>query len=123
MFAPPEHIAGYLSNVLNHQLANEHHLRGLSRDQFAERLTHYYTEINAVHPFREGNGRAQRAYLRQLALDADHKLTWEHLDPTELVLASRQSFMSDNQAMRDLIEKSLANESQPHNSSDPSSSD
>jgi Fic/DOC family len=26
----------------------------------AQRLTHYYAEINAAHPFREGNGRAQR---------------------------------------------------------------
>ncbi len=106
MFALPEHIENYMSDVLS-QLAGENHLRGLPRDPFAERLTHYYAEINAVHPFREGNGRAQRAFLRQLAQDANHTLTWERLDPGVLVYASRQSFKGDNQPMRALIEEVL----------------
>ncbi len=54
MFALPEYIESYLTDVLRH-LADERHLRGLARDRFADRLTHYYAEINAVHPFREGN--------------------------------------------------------------------
>lgn len=66
MFALPEHIENYAAQVLG-QLAAEQHLRGLPREQFAERLTHYCAEINAVHPFREGNGRAQRVFMRQLA--------------------------------------------------------
>lgn len=106
MFALPEHIESYATEVLRH-LAEEEHLRGLSRDQFAKRLTHYYAEINAVHPFREGNGRAQRAFLRQLALDAGHTLAWEHLDAQLLVRASQRSFHGDNRLMRDLIEKVL----------------
>src|SRR3984957_16579197 len=40
-------------------------LRGLPRDVFPERLTYYLGEINAVRPFREGNGRAQRAFFEQ----------------------------------------------------------
>jgi len=106
MFALPEHIESYATGVL-HQLAADEHLRGLSRELFAERLTHYYAEINAVHPFREGNGRAQRAFLRQLALDAGHTLAWEHLDSPALLLASQRSFQGDNAPMRDLIEKAL----------------
>ncbi len=102
MFAPPEHIESY-ANEMFRQLAGERHLRGLSRDQFADRLTHYYAEINAVHPFREGNGRAQRAFLRQLALDAGHALSWEHLDAASLVDASQRSFLGDNRRMQDLV--------------------
>jgi cell filamentation protein len=66
---------------------------------------HYYGEINAVHPFREGNGRAHRAFLRQLALDAGHTLAWEHLDAVALVHASQRSFQGDNLAMVDLIDR------------------
>ena len=106
MFALPEHIESYTAEVLR-QLAVEGRLCALSRNQFAERLTHYYAEINAVHPFREGNGRAQRAFLRQLALDAGHTLTWEHLDSQALVHASQHSFQGDNRPMRELIEKVL----------------
>ena len=106
MFALPTHIESYAKEVLR-QLAGERHLHGLSRDRFAERLTHYYAEINAVHPFREGNGRVERAFLRQLAQDADHTLAWEHLSSKALVHASRRSFQGDNLPMRDLIEKVL----------------
>jgi cell filamentation protein len=106
MFALPEHIESYAAEVLR-QLADEQHLRGLRREQFAERMTHYYAEINAVHPFREGNGRAQRAFLHQLALDGGHTLAWEHLDAELLVHASQRSFHGDNRLMRDLIEEVL----------------
>ncbi len=106
MFAPPEHIESYTTDVLR-QLASEGHLRGLPREEFAERLTHYYAEINAVHPFREGNGRAQRAFLRQFALDAGHSLAWQHLDSQALVRASQRSLQGDNLPMRDMIEKVL----------------
>jgi cell filamentation protein len=106
MFALPEHIERYATEVLR-QLGDERHLHDLPRSQFAERLTHYYAEINAVHPFREGNGRAQRAFFRQLALDAGHTLAWEHLDSKVLVHASQRSLQGDNLPMRDLIEKVL----------------
>jgi cell filamentation protein len=106
MFALPEHIEGYATEVLR-QLNDERHLHDLPRDEFAARLTHYYAEINAVHPFREGNGRAQRAFLRQLALDAGHTLAWEHLDSKALVHASQRSLQGDNVPMRDLIETVL----------------
>jgi cell filamentation protein len=103
MFALPEHVEGYATNVFG-QLAGERHLCGLRRDQFADRITHYYAEINAVHPFRDGNGRAQRAFLRQLALDAGHCLAWERLEQASLVYASQRSFQGDNLPMRDLID-------------------
>lgn len=103
MFAPPERIESY-ANEMFRLLADERHLRELTRDQFADRLTHYHAEINAVHPFREGNGRAQRAFLRQLALDAGHTLAWEHLRPETIVYASQRSFQGDNGPMRDLVD-------------------
>jgi cell filamentation protein len=106
MFALPGLIESYASDVF-HQLAGEQYLRALTHDEFADRVAHYYGEINAVHPFREGNGRAQRAFLRQLALDADHSLAWEHLHAGALVDASQRSFQGDNGPLRALVEKLL----------------
>jgi cell filamentation protein len=103
MFATPSNIESYATRLFR-QLAGEHHLGGLSRELFVDRLAHYYAEINAVHPFREGNGRAQRAFLRQLAHDAGHSLAWEHLKSEALIYASQRSFQGDDVAMQDLIE-------------------
>jgi cell filamentation protein len=45
-------------------LADDGHLVGFKRDTFVKSLAHYYGELNACHPFREGNGRTTRAFLR-----------------------------------------------------------
>jgi cell filamentation protein, protein adenylyltransferase len=58
------------------QLAAEKHLRGLIRESFVDRVTHYFAEINAIHPFREGNGRTQRAFFAQLSQEAGWHLRW-----------------------------------------------
>ncbi len=52
-------------------------------------------------------GRTQRAFLRQLAVDAGHALAWEHLESKALVHASQRSLQGDNLPMRYLIEKVL----------------
>jgi cell filamentation protein len=61
-------------------LADDGWLTGLRQRAFLGRLAHYYGELNARHPFREGNGRAQRAFLRQLAAAAGWRLDWSALD-------------------------------------------
>ncbi|WP_414938071.1 Fic family protein [Amycolatopsis sp. cmx-11-51] len=55
-------------------------LLGLNRENFLERLAWYYAELNAMHPFREGNGRTLRAFLRQLSAAAGWRLDWSALD-------------------------------------------
>ncbi len=55
------------SNTVFSALATEKYLRNLEANVFSKRLAHYLSEINAVHPFREGNGRVQRLFISQLA--------------------------------------------------------
>ena len=49
------------------QLAGEGYLRG---NRFCQRAAHYLGAINALHPFCEGNGRAQLEFIRELAVEA-----------------------------------------------------
>ena len=65
------------------------YLRGRDRTAFVEGLAETYADINALHPFREGNGRTQRAFLQQLARDADHPLSWTNLDAAQNEAAGR----------------------------------
>jgi cell filamentation protein len=102
LFALPEHIGPYLTRLLA-DLALENRLHGLGFEQFVERLTHYYAEINAVHPFREGNGRAQRAFLGQIAKGAGHPIAWVHLDAERTVLAARESHRGNNSPLREML--------------------
>jgi cell filamentation protein len=55
-------------------LRESNFLRGLPREEFAARAADIMIEINGAHPFREGNGRTQRAFVRELAKQAGHDL-------------------------------------------------
>lgn len=63
------------TNYLLHELKEENFLKELSFDKFVDRLTYYLTELNVLHPFREGNGRTQREFIRCLALESGHYVT------------------------------------------------
>ena len=101
-FALPEHIDSYLGGGLA-QLGDEQHLRGLDREPFIDRLAHYLAEINAIHAFREGNGRTQRAFIGQLAQDAGYRIESPTLDPPQNIEASRAAHLGDNQPVRTML--------------------
>lgn len=66
LFGLRQHIAPFLDKTLA-DLRRESYLAGVGLARFANRGAYYLGEINAVHPFRDGNGRTQREFIRQLA--------------------------------------------------------
>ena len=102
MFALPTRIAPYLSDVLA-GLPRENYLRGLPADRCADRLTYYLAEINAAHPFREGNGRTQRAFVGQLAAEAGYHLAWEQLTPERNIEASVAAMRGNTAPLRQAL--------------------
>jgi cell filamentation protein len=102
-FCLPNHIERYSAEVFD-GLGKERFLRGLSRDDFVARLTHYFAEVNAIHPFREGNGRAQRAFFRQLSREAGWPINWSDLDPERNAEASMASLRGDNRQLHEMLD-------------------
>jgi cell filamentation protein len=56
-----------------------------------------------LHPFREGNGRSQRAFLSQLARDAGFRLDWEPVDRDANIDAARAAADGDLAPMRAML--------------------
>ena len=101
-FCLPQYIESSAADTFR-ALHGENLLRGLRRYAFTERLTHFLGEVNAIHPFREGNGRAQRAFFAQLALDAGYILDWQHLDAHRNIAASAAIMRGDPTPMRKML--------------------
>ena len=74
-------------------------LTGMAKEKFIERLAFHYGELNARHPFREGNGRAQRAFFRQVAAHAGYRLDWSELTAADNINASRHNMLTGSTAM------------------------
>ena len=71
------------------ELGAENHLCGLPEKQFVGRLAYYYDQLNYIHPFREGNGRAQRIFWSRIARDAGYEIDWDDVVGDENDEASR----------------------------------
>jgi cell filamentation protein len=106
-FGPAMHIAAALEDVLS-KLHREHLLTNLTTEYFAARAAFYLGEINAIHPFREGNGRTQREFIRQLAVAAGHQLSWAGFTQQRMVDASILSHLKgDSSALAAILTEAL----------------
>lgn len=91
-FAEWEYIESELTRLLS-ELKNENFLANLTKEKFAERLAYYWAELNVLHPFREGNGRTTREFLRQLSLKNGYILNLHKISPQKLFNASIKSII------------------------------
>ena len=101
-FCNVRHIQSY-SNTVFSALAAEKYLVSLEPKVFAHRLAHYLSEINAIHPFREGNGRVQRLFISQLAEHANYSLDYSALGQAEVYPVMQESFLGNEQPLSELI--------------------
>jgi cell filamentation protein len=67
-FFPTTHFDN-ASSYINSLIADFKKIRKNRRKELAEKLAEILDNVNYFHPFREGNGRAQREFLRLLALE------------------------------------------------------
>ena len=73
------------------RLKNQNYFKNLELDDFVEKITDFYCVTNNLHPFREGNGRTQRVFLSQLALNAGYEMDFANMDTDELMVATIQA--------------------------------
>ena len=93
-FCYPEYIEQEIQTLFD-DLKIRTYLQGLSADEFAMRAAHFLSTLNAIHPFREGNGRAQTSFLLLLADQAGHPLNLDKLVPERFMEAMIVSFEKD----------------------------
>jgi cell filamentation protein len=103
MFCYPENIGAEMHKLFK-QLRADRFLRGLTAAEFAQKAAHVLAELNAIHPFREGNGRTQLTYLTLLAAQAGHPLALDRMDPAAMLAAMVKSFKADERPLAALIE-------------------
>lgn len=92
-------------------IKQENFLIGLPKEKAIERLAYFMGELNALHPFREGNGRTQRIFIGYLANATGIALDWTKVNREHMINASIHSMYGDNSmltAMLNEISKPLS---------------
>jgi cell filamentation protein len=98
MFCYPEHISAQMNGLFT-ELKENRFLRELAPDAFAVAAARFLGTLNAIHPFRDGNGRTQLAFLALLADRADHPLALRRLDPHDFLDAMVSSFKGNDRLL------------------------
>lgn len=104
MFCPVENLRSYADEIFR-RLSTRKHLQDLSREEFISQFTSFYGDVNALHPFREFNGRTQRVFFGQLAHNANWHIVWNRLDPEQNISASITSFGGQETLMRTMFDE------------------
>ena len=73
------------------ELRAENVLENLDYAKMVERSAYYFAELNYIHPFREGNGRTIREFMRLLLLRNGYEVDWGRVDPDALLALMEQS--------------------------------
>lgn len=87
--------------------------KGLDHGDFSQMLATTYQVLNQIHPWREGNGRAQRVFLDDLAREAGYQIDWASVHGQENVRVSEAARMGDQVPMTEMMHRIVGPRPEP----------
>lgn len=88
-------------------LKSDNYYQGLSQQEFIEKASDFFGKLNDLHPFREGNGRAQRLMIQQLGKQAGHQIDFSQITKERMIDASIQFRDGNKDEMRSVFNDSI----------------
>ncbi len=108
LFCPVRNINSYAASVFG-SFAKDCMEAKADKDKFVRTLARHYGDLNALHPFREGNGRTQREFARELCLACGYDFDLTVTRHNEMLYASKLSFdLGDNSSLEGIFRKAVA---------------
>ena len=89
------------------KIKTEQMLKEKAEDKIFENLAYVMAELNIIHPFREGNGRSIREFIRLMAAHFGYDLNWGNASRDEILEASIRS-VDDYKVLIELLRKSVS---------------
>jgi len=90
------------------RLSKHNLFRGLVKPEFVAEIVDFYCVTNELHPFREGNGRAQRSFLTQLIRNAKYDINFSDIDVDLLMIATIQSVNGVIDLLEEIFEEAIS---------------
>ena len=81
-------------------------LENLSFEELITRLSEFMTDLNVLHPFREGNGRATREFIREFLDKLGYEINWFEIDYNDILSASMLAVIDDTKQI-ELLKRSI----------------
>lgn len=102
LFCLTEHIESFGTDVFN-KLKKEKYFVDFDNETTLDKLVKLFADINALHPFREGNGRSQRIFIESLAKINGIYLDLTNVSKMEMIVASHESINGNYKKLKDMF--------------------
>lgn len=102
LFCLTEHIESFGTDVFG-KLKREKYFIDYDNETTLEKLVELFADINALHPFREGNGRSQRVFIESLAKINGINLDLTNVSKMDMIVASHESINGDYTKLKEMF--------------------
>ncbi|MDD7410089.1 MAG: Fic family protein [Fusobacterium gastrosuis] len=97
LFCKAVYIESYASDIFRNLKKNNYFHDIENKEILSKKLAETFLDINALHPFREGNGRTQREFIRSLAKSNGYELNFSNINREEMIKFSSLNVDYSNQ--------------------------
>lgn len=77
---------------------------GTNKTELIAKVAETYGDLNVIHPFREGNGRAQRILFEQIIINAGFSVDWWLIDDATWIPANIDAVACDYRGLEAIFE-------------------
>ena len=102
LFCLTDHIETFASDIFS-KLRKEKYYILYDNDKTLDKLVELFADINALHPFREGNGRSQRIFIESLAKVNGINLDLTNVSKDDMIIASHESIKGHYDKLKDMF--------------------
>ena len=102
LFCLAEHIESFGNEIFD-RLKKENYFVGHDSEETLCKLVELFADINALHPFREGNGRSQRIFIESLAKINGINLDLTNVSKIEMIIASHESINGEYNKLKEMF--------------------
>ncbi len=108
-FVPAGQIE-YIAEKCFDRLKKENYFRTDNFSFFLDNIVDFYCTTNMLHPFREGNGRTQRAFISQLLRLNGYEADYSRIDNDDLIIATIQASNGVRDYLKEIFKKIIVTE-------------
>lgn len=102
LFCLGEYIESFATDVFK-KLKKEKYFIEYDYGTTLKKLVELFADINALHPFREGNGRSQRVFIESLAKINGINLDLTNVSKMDMIIASHESINGDYKKLENMF--------------------
>jgi cell filamentation protein len=105
-FCQPEYMEKEAAKIFNN-IATANWFEGMPRRELVVAVAEAYSDLNVVHPFREGNGRTQRILFEHLIMNVGYEISWWGVEDQEWLYANIAAYNCVLGPMEQVFEKCI----------------